>query len=111
MFITFTLLVISDCPPNWYKYEERCFTLLTASVPSTSTFNSTVYARDVCQGEHADLPSVTSQGVGFHLTSILRQEAVATDVIYLGINDVESEGTYKYLNGSDVQGYTNWPGG
>ncbi|XP_029979957.1 C-type lectin domain family 4 member E-like isoform X2 [Sphaeramia orbicularis] len=80
--------VLSPCPPEWMMFQDRCYLLSSITGP-WETGNQDCRAR----GAHLMIINSTEE-----------QEYISSfkDEIWIGLNDIETERTWKWVDGSPI---------
>ena len=89
-----------NCRPGWSKYDGRCWRYETG----TRTWQS---QENVCRTSDSHLASIHSS------TDMSRAKTLAGGAstwAWIGLNDIASEGTWRYTDGSSYD-YSAWGGG
>ena len=94
--------IFSGCSPGWTYFPNttRCY----RHFPESRTW---VEARSFCLSvaqTNGDLASIPDQATNEFLTTL------STDISYIGASDAESEGTWKWSDGTPW-GFQNWAPG
>ncbi|XP_041458281.1 macrophage mannose receptor 1-like isoform X1 [Lytechinus variegatus] len=87
-------------------YRSYCYSLVT----SVSSFNG---MQDVCALRSADLVSIADASEMNFVTSLMQTGNTGTtriSSVWLGLNDMDREGTYAWTDGSEIT-YTKWAAG
>jgi C-type mannose receptor len=79
------------CKSRWQQYGDRCYKM----APSQAVYST---ARQSCIAENAELLSINSVYEQAYILSTLRRKGD----IWLGLNDVRTEGEYVWTDGSNV---------
>ena len=91
----------SDCSPGWTYFPNtaRCYKHFPESI-------MWVEARNFCLSlpNIGDLVSIPDQATNEFLTTL------STDISYIGASDAETEGTWKWTDGT-TWGFENWAPG
>merc|ERR1719193_2219528 len=67
-------------------------------------------SRDYCIAQGANLVEITSEAEQAAITAKIRAEGWSRFNFWIGLTDLDSEGTFKWLSGQAVN-YTNWKSG
>lgn len=89
------------CQSPWIAFQGSCYALFTQS----STWNS---ARDSCRSDSAELVKIESSNEN----NFIKKNFLASGADYwIGLTDEETEGEWKWSEGSSLTGYTHWDPG
>ncbi|KAK2531290.1 macrophage mannose receptor 1 [Columba livia] len=92
------------CPEDWLLFDNKCFKLFGLDENDTLTWHA---ARNNCINFEGNLATISRKEMQAFLMSLLKN--AATDA-WIGLNDINSEHTYLWTDGSPVY-YTNWAKG
>ena len=90
------------CPSGWYIHQSNCIKLFEDKV---FYHDATVNCANSVPGP-VYLASVHSADDN----SVLRRLTSESDHVWIGLNDIEDEGSFQWTDGSPVD-YTNWAPG
>ena len=92
----------SGCSPGWtyFPNNAHCYKHFSAT---KTWINARSYCRSLAQ-TNGDLVSIPDQATNDFLTTL------STDNSYIGASDAETEGTWKWTDGTPW-GYESWFGG
>ncbi|XP_072169955.1 alpha-N-acetylgalactosamine-specific lectin-like [Diadema setosum] len=89
------------CESLWTQYGDYCYRMFGAGKTWTA-------ARDHCLNHGGNLASVHSEGENNFLYELWRSSVpTPTSGFWFGLNDIDSEGTFVWSDGSPVD-YTKW---
>ena len=74
----------ADCPPGWHRLGQKCYDAFT----HPSALNSTYDARQICQNNGADLPTLANERVEVHIANIIATEVCVSAIIYYYITTI-----------------------
>ena len=90
--------VLLACPSGWKSFQGSCYAL------SNNDLNWWT-AKENCINNSAQLVKIESSGE----TNFIKTQFLSGTVDYwIGLTDVETEGIWKWSDGSIVSGYTYW---
>ncbi|EMP36986.1 Macrophage mannose receptor 1, partial [Chelonia mydas] len=95
---------LGGCPQNWLLFNNKCFKIFGSSEKERLTWHA---ARTACINLEGNLASILSEEVQAFLITHFRDASTDT---WIGLNDVNSEYTFLWTDGSGVY-YTNWAKG
>ncbi|XP_018764911.2 macrophage mannose receptor 1-like [Serinus canaria] len=98
------LPLLGGCPETWLLFKNKCYKIFGSREEETLTWHS---ARSVCRDVGGNLASIHNNQVQAFLTFHLKDVASET---WIGLNDINSENTYLWTDGS-VFDYSNWAPG
>ncbi|XP_078525792.1 CD209 antigen-like protein D [Lissotriton helveticus] len=85
-----------DCPINWQLHNETCYFF-------SQTPLSWEVSRSSCQSSQADLVIIADRE-----EQLFIRNAKKAGLYWIGLMDKDAEGTWKWVNGSNVQPETFW---
>jgi len=89
---------VTACAEGWETHGNHCFKWKTHS----ETWNT---AETCCKIENAHLASITSDSISKYVEEGIRSRNLTG--VWIGANDKDKEGTWKWTDGSPFE-YTNW---
>uniref|UniRef100_A0A8C4W867 Mannose receptor C-type 1 n=1 Tax=Gopherus evgoodei TaxID=1825980 RepID=A0A8C4W867_9SAUR len=95
---------LGGCPQNWFLFNNKCFKIFGSSENESLTWHA---ARTACINLEGNLASIPSEEVQAFLITHLKDASTDT---WIGLNDVNSEYTFLWTDGSGVS-YTSWAKG
>uniref|UniRef100_A0A8C0J0M3 C-type lectin domain-containing protein n=1 Tax=Chelonoidis abingdonii TaxID=106734 RepID=A0A8C0J0M3_CHEAB len=95
---------LGGCPQNWFLFNNKCFKIFGSSENESLTWHA---ARTACINLEGNLASIPSEEVQAFLITHLKDASTDT---WIGLNDVNSEYTFLWTDGSGVY-YTSWAKG
>jgi hypothetical protein len=91
-----------ECPPlSWYV-NGKCYRLTDAAANWEES-----QQRCKAYGDTFNLASFHSQEDFFWVTTMLRIRTGIDQIFWLGLNDIEKEGNFKWIDGTNVD-YVEW---
>ncbi|XP_065254347.1 macrophage mannose receptor 1-like [Emys orbicularis] len=99
-----SLAPLGGCPQNWFLFNNKCFKIFGSSENERLTWHA---ARTACINLEGNLASIPSEEVQAFLITHFKDASTDT---WIGLNDVNSEYTFLWTDGSGVY-YTNWANG
>ncbi|XP_030827447.1 LOW QUALITY PROTEIN: macrophage mannose receptor 1-like [Camarhynchus parvulus] len=95
---------LGGCPETWLLFKNKCYKIFGPREEEKLTWHS---ARSVCRELGGNLASIHNNQVQAFLTFHLKDVASET---WIGLNDINSENTYLWTDGS-IFDYSNWAPG
>ncbi|XP_072175009.1 echinoidin-like [Diadema setosum] len=106
------------CPPLWTGFQGVCYRYFSAESVTwqeaerqCQSFTKPCWDEDATTGQLGHLVSIHSQEeMDFLITlfeSIRNKRFSGRQMVWIGLNDLESEGSFEWSDGSDVN-YTFW---
>nr|XP_014124972.1 macrophage mannose receptor 1 [Zonotrichia albicollis] len=95
---------LGGCPETWLLFKNKCYKIFGSREEEKLTWHS---ARSVCRELGGNLASIHNNQVQAFLTFHLKDVASET---WIGLNDINSENTYLWTDGS-IFDYSNWAPG
>ncbi|XP_072175215.1 echinoidin-like [Diadema setosum] len=106
------------CPPLWTAFQGMCYRYLSAESVTwqeaerqCQSFTKPCWDEDATTGQLGHLVSIHSQEeMNFVITlfdSIQNKRFSGRHMVWIGLNDLKSEGSYEWSDGSEVN-YTSW---
>uniref|UniRef100_A0ABM5GNH2 Macrophage mannose receptor 1-like isoform X2 n=1 Tax=Pogona vitticeps TaxID=103695 RepID=A0ABM5GNH2_9SAUR len=92
------------CADGWLFFDNKCFRIFGFNENEREKWT---VARTDCRNQGGNLATIPSKAVQAFLTVHLKS---ATADTWIGLNDITSEGTFLWTDGSGVY-YTNWDNG
>ncbi|XP_038077198.1 lymphocyte antigen 75-like [Patiria miniata] len=92
LFIFLPTVLSQRCPQGWSLYQDNCFRLFT-------DWKSVNDARIACQQEGGDLAIITSIEMNTFLADFTE---AAGAFAWIGLNDQDTEGSFKWIDGTPL---------
>ncbi|ESO96412.1 hypothetical protein LOTGIDRAFT_159821 [Lottia gigantea] len=89
--------LIFGCGEEWTAYQDSCYQVLDQEYPW-------MVARDVCKTLTASLISIEDQLENDFIRGLM---AMYNDSAWIGLNDIEKESVFKWVDNRSVS-FTNW---
>ena len=88
----------SVCDAEWNNYGEKCYKLFT----SVHDWNE---AKVICENDGATLVKIDSADENNFINTTYLTGQVD---YWIGLSDSYNEGTWKWIDGTELTGYENW---
>merc|ERR1719167_1866224 len=98
---TTSVTTTTACVDDWEAHDDRCYFWST----NTKTWNE---AEAFCQQENGHLASITSEAINQYVMEGMNIRGLGWT--WVGGNDIDEEGTWKWTDGSSFQ-FTFWYSG
>ena len=100
-YFQFLFTVSVACTAPWITYGDSCYTLITTA--------ETRYNADaICKNNDAMLVKIDSA----EENDFIEREYLTGSVVYwIGLSDSENEGTWKWIDRTELTGFKNWKSG
>ncbi|XP_067025600.1 aggrecan core protein-like isoform X3 [Acropora muricata] len=101
-----TAAPVSNCGQHWYAYKSGCLRLFeehknwVAANQHCATFNTPGKG-------NGRLISIFSQDDNNRIGNLMSSEGFSQGEYYIGLNDLQGTGTYKWADGTNAS-FTNW---
>ncbi|CAH1265253.1 COLEC11 [Branchiostoma lanceolatum] len=91
------------CQLDWHGHESRCFRVVDVAVAHED-------ARDHCANHDSSVAVPKDQATNDFLVR-LRNSADSGLSVWIGLNDIEEEGTFVWEDGEDLGSFSDWSPG
>ncbi|XP_078594587.1 uncharacterized protein LOC144872390 isoform X2 [Branchiostoma floridae x Branchiostoma japonicum] len=92
-----------SCTAGYMLLHQKCYKLSTEK----ANFRD---AQSVCEKEGGRLATIPNKYTNNYLLSKIRHLQGYKDGYWIGLNDIENEGTFVWSDGSTLQAYSDWIG-